>query len=119
MNYIKNFLWITGAVFILFLVSCRTKKEVVYFQLPSDTMPQTNIKWKNFQDKDTLSMQSYDPVIRHNDILEIFVSSINPEAASFFNPISGGSVTGNLARTNPEIAGYLVDVYGEIELPVI
>ena len=120
MNSYKNFLWVTSAVFLLFAVaSCRTKKEVVYFQESADTASKSSIQWKNFPKKDSSVFQTYDPIIRHNDILNIFVSSINPEAASFFNPVTGGSAMGNIARANPEIIGYLVDVKGEIELPLI
>jgi polysaccharide biosynthesis/export protein len=120
MNYIKNLLWMTGAVFLFFLVSsCRTKKEVIYFQPPEDTLRKTNIQWKNFPNKDSTGMKTYDPVIRHNDILNIFVSSINPEATSFFNPVSGGGALGSAIRANPEALGYLVDVNGEIEMPLI
>ncbi|MEP7171632.1 MAG: polysaccharide biosynthesis/export family protein, partial [Bacteroidota bacterium] len=97
----------------------RTRKDVIYFRAPDDTTSRSNIQWKNFPKTDTIGLQTYDPIIRQHDILDIFVSSINPEAASFFNPTSGGSGVQSLIRTNPEVIGYIVDVNGEIELPLI
>jgi len=120
MKNIKNLLWISCTVFAIFFASsCRTKKEVVYFQKPEDTASQSNIQWKNFPKGDSITLPLYAPVIGHNDILNIFVSSINPEAASFFNPVSSGNNQGNNIRSNPEILGYVVDINGEIELPLV
>jgi polysaccharide export outer membrane protein len=114
MNRIKYFLWIISAVFVIFLgSSCRSKKDISYFQAPKDTTSKSS-------GKDSLMVKPYDPIIRHNDILGIYVSSINPEASSFFNPVLGtGASTSNLTNTNSEISGYLVDINGEIELPLV
>ncbi|MEO5570194.1 MAG: polysaccharide biosynthesis/export family protein [Bacteroidia bacterium] len=118
MNYIKNILLATGVLFIIFVVSsCRTKKDITYFQPPEDTTAYAEFLLKN----DSVLSKPYSPTIRHNDILGIYVSSINPEATSFFNPTfgTGANSTSNSISTNPSISGYLVDVEGEIELPLV
>jgi polysaccharide export outer membrane protein len=121
MNFIRNLLLATGVLFIVFFSSsCRTLKEVVYFQVPADTASKANAEGKDSLKRDSLVIQDYTPIIRHNDILEIFVTSINPEATSYFNPLSGfGTGTTNILRDNPEVLGYLVDANGEIEMPII
>jgi polysaccharide export outer membrane protein len=121
MNFIRNLLLTAGVLFIVFFApSCRTLKEVVYFQVPSDTASKSNAEGKDSLKTDSLVIQDYTPIIRHNDVLEIFVSSINPEATSYFNPLSGfGTGTTNILRDNPEVLGYLVDANGEIEMPII
>ncbi len=93
-------------VSILFLLSsCLSRKETTYFQ---------KIDKKNATE-DTLSLQPiFEPKIQKNDILQIQVASINPEAASFFNP------TDNINGT-PEanLTSYMVDLNGEIEIPLV
>lgn len=116
MDNSKSFLW-SGYAIIIFIMlsSCRSQKDIKYFQVKEDTVAQSRINWKNFPKNDTLLLKTYAPVIHPNDILKIYVSSINREASSFFNPV----VSSEANSTAPEILGYLVDANGEIELPLV
>jgi polysaccharide export outer membrane protein len=77
---------------------------------------------------DTLTVATrYVPKIQPGDILSIQVSSLNPEASSFFNPYAAlaiadrGSAQPMVTSATPLPAqnGYLVDNMGTIELPVL
>lgn len=103
-NQIAAFLWLT--TFCLSMVACRPQREVIYFQKGETTDTKTT--------SDT-SIFKYEPVIRPNDILNIYVSSINREASSFFNPIEKSETT----SSSSEILGYLVNSKGEIDMPLI
>lgn len=98
------------ACLCLCLTGCISSKELVLFQ-------KTNA--------DTLAVASrYTPTIQPGDVLSIQVSSLNPEATSFFNPfavINQASQTQMLSANAPlpYIPGYLVDSDGNIEMPLI
>ncbi len=87
----------------LFFSSCLSRKNYDYFQNGNKTGEATvNLP------------EVYEPRITHNDVLNIQVASINPEAARFFNPAGTG--------TDPNISGltsYMVDLNGEIEIPLV
>jgi polysaccharide biosynthesis/export protein len=117
----------TFAVFFLlsvvFFSSCVSSKKAVYFN--------------NIQDTILLSTPvSVEPVIQKSDLLNITVSSLNPEASMVFNtpnvvtPMStnvGIGATGASTATTPisgtignsELMGYLVGPEGLIKFPVI
>ena len=94
---------IMAAILLLTLAtSCVSRKEIDYFQA-SDSA------------RSTIGLPgAYEPLIQANDMLEIRVTSINPEAASFFNP--GVSEGGQTANTGTE---YLVDKAGNIDVPLV
>jgi polysaccharide export outer membrane protein len=88
----------------LFLTSCGSSKDIVYFQ-----------------DADRVLNESYDDLsnyeikIMPSDNLLISVSALNPQAVEPFNTV-------NLARgysNNLEMQGYLVDDKGDINFPVV
>jgi len=101
------------------LSSCTSTKKIVYFQ--------------DLQDTSKISSQiineAYEVKIQPDDILEIIVSSINPEATAPFNlgsaittnyssaatPVTGS----NSAVANNNVTGYLVDKQGRIDFPVL
>ncbi len=63
------------------------------------------------------------PVIQNNDLLNITVSSLNPEASAVFNQPGGANNTNNsnmqpTATTTPA-NGYLVDGEGNIQFPFL
>ena len=97
---------------LLLAIGCVSPKQIVYFQPGSST-------------GDAMAMaEPYIPVIKPGDVLSIQVSSLNPEAASFFNPYTtaaAGSRVQTLTSNAvlPEMSGYLVSPTGEIELPLI
>ncbi|OIN58805.1 polysaccharide biosynthesis/export family protein [Arsenicibacter rosenii] len=98
------------ACLCLCLTGCISSKELVLFQKTT---------------ADTLTVASrYTPTIQTGDVLSIQVSSLNPEATSFFNPYA---VINQVSQTQastpnaslPYIPGYLVDNAGNIEMPLM
>lgn len=64
---------------------------------------------------DVISMNSVqDPLVQPYDLINIQVTSVNPEAARFFNP-----ATQSLGEDTGVPTSYMVDSLGEIEMPVI
>ena len=87
----------------LFLTSCSTKKEVVYFQ--------------NAKDFETLvNTDTFTPKFKINDIVSIFVSVYDETGRSVrpFNLIKGAEMSSNSTYID-----YLVDVEGNIDYPVL
>ena len=60
-------------------------------------------------------------VIQKNDLLNIFISSgVNPEASRIFNSASAGEGESIGETGRPvTVSGYLVDLEGNIEIPVL
>lgn len=96
-----------------FFASCTSSKKIVYFNNIQDTV---------------LTQQPYDlePIIQKSDLLNITVSSVNPEANIFFNtPNFTSSTAVNSGSTNNSgtpgssqpIMGYLVNPDGDIKFP--
>lgn len=106
-------------ILIALFSSCVNQKQMVYFQ-------------KGVNQSDTIKVaQAYVPTIQPGDILGIYISSLNPAASSFFNPFSSNvtiadntALSGNSLSTGQNSAanttqGYLVDVAGTIDLPLL
>lgn len=88
-------------VIVGLMSSCTPYKRITVFQAGKyDTL---------FQAVDT----TYMPIIAPNDILDIFVTSTSPEASKYFN--YSESPDNNMSMLN----GYLVDAYGEIQIPLV
>lgn len=93
------------------LSSCTSYKKVPYFRdLPEDKeLVQT--------------ISNYTPlIIQENDVLQIRVSSLNAEASMLFNNPEGSSFQslGNLPQQQQQqLSGFLVNRYGEVQLPYI
>ncbi|GAB1855600.1 polysaccharide biosynthesis/export family protein [Flavobacteriaceae bacterium MHTCC 0001] len=89
-------------VFLLSVVvfnSCKTKKDVVYFQ-----------NAKNFEtivDTDTFEVK-----LKVGDLVSIFVSTLDPALAQPYNPVVGGG-----AQATP--IDYIIDKDGNIDFPVL
>ncbi|MBU3024428.1 polysaccharide biosynthesis/export family protein [Zobellia galactanivorans] len=84
------------------LSSCATRKEVVYFQNTGD--------FETLVDKN-----SFTPKFKVDDLVSIYVSTLDSEASAPFNLFRGGSEGG----IRPEQVDYLIDKEGEIDFPVI
>jgi polysaccharide export outer membrane protein len=94
-------------VFLLSICcSCIPQKRFVYFQQKTDTVAST------------LFDSSFIARIHPNDILNIFVTSINPEASKYFNFSDRPELLGT-TPSSPTANGYLVDGSGNIQLPLI
>lgn len=92
--------------FSVLFSSCLSYKKIVYFQKKADAA----------------SIVSFDTtfvtVIHPNDILNVFVTSINAEASKYFN-FSDRPETIGTNSASPGANGYLVDANGFIQLPLI
>ncbi|AUD06178.1 polysaccharide biosynthesis/export family protein [Spirosoma pollinicola] len=92
---------------------CVSPKSIVYFQGEAETGSAVRMP------------EAYTPLIKTGDVLSIQVSSLNAEAATFFNPYTpmlvanGRTVQPSNTSGLPEMSGYLVSPDGEIELPLI
>jgi polysaccharide export outer membrane protein len=114
MNNFLSRILLVQAIFVI--TACRSQKDITYFQeSQSDDKPVSRFEWKNFPSKDTTKLVVYEPVIQPNDILKIYITSINKEASSYFNPL----LSADIRLDDPQASGYLVDSYGKIDLPVL
>ena len=97
--YIRTIVLLLGFVFI---TSCASRKEVVYFQDTGNF--ETLVNNNDFVSK-----------FKVDDLVSIHVSSLNPEASAPFNLFRGAAEGGFQAQQ----VDYLVDQAGEIDFPVI
>lgn len=109
----KKVVKFTCLLAMLIMSSCVTRKDMIYLQDMEDIYEYP-------------VMQKYEPVIQRDDKIKIIVSSKNPELALAFNiPGSGAGYTvdssGNISSSggSDKDAGYIVDVNGEIDFPII
>jgi len=88
------------------IASCSTKKEILFFQNPEKLESLEKIK-------------NFEPVFEVNDILHIKVSSMDEEVAIPFQMSTGGRSQGGGGQQNSSLMGYLVDIDGHIQFPVL
>lgn len=102
----------------LSLFACRSIEETTYFQ-ESQKNQKTDRRYPNL-DPNKIKVPEYIAVIKPNDILSVYVSSLSPEASSYFNTFtpSESSTREDFYSTRSSV-GYLVDAKGDIELPLI
>ena len=86
---------------LLFNSSCTSTKNVAYFS--------------NVGDTSYASRPPKDIPIQNNDLLNISISSLNPQASAIFN---ANSTVSNSANSEPT-GGYLVNSEGNIQLPIL
>lgn len=97
------------ALFVLAQSSCISYKHVPYFQ----DLPQNADTIANINNYKAI-------VIQKNDILNITVTSLNPEASAAFNPpTTSGSTQAGGSGSNAAATGYMVDQNGQVQLPYI
>lgn len=112
----------------IIFTSCVNQKQIAYFQ-------------KNANQPDTIQeATAYIPKIQPGDILSISIGSLNPIASSFFNPFSTMPITSDNANstgtsapgsgggggggsasslTQSAAPGFLVNVDGSIDMPIL
>lgn len=96
------------------MVSCVNSRKAIYFNNIQDTTVNS-------------SLTNVEPVIQTNDLLNISVTSLNPEATMVFNtpnittPVSATSsgTTPAAGYGTPQLMGYLVNADGTIKFPVL
>lgn len=109
----KRLFLIVLSLLCLFMTSCVNTKKVVYFNNIQDTTLQN-------------AGVNAESVIQKNDLLNITVSSLNPEASLIFNmpnQVSSLSAVTNatpaLTGGSQPLVGYLVSEEGSIKFPVL
>lgn len=100
----KKFLFVILS--LLIFSSCSTRKEIVYFQ-----------GVERIQSFD--SLRKFEPRIEVNDVLNINVSSLNDDVVEPFRMDINRSGSGGGSNNNAALQGYLVDVDGTIQFPVL
>jgi len=85
---------------LLLSQSCITRKDISYFQDIADTLSTQRIT------------RNFEAIVQPGDILSVHVTSLSPEASSFFNVV-GETADQQVANT------YLVNSAGNIEMPLI
>lgn len=104
------------------LFSCRSVTDVAYFQKNQTVNQEKKVTYPNFNNDKPKVIPNYENVIQASDILSIYVSSLSPEASSFFNsiaPLERNEQTSNSSFSTRTDIGYLVDAKGMIELPLV
>jgi polysaccharide export outer membrane protein len=110
---------VTVLVIILGFNACRPVSEVAYFQ-PDEKKGKPSRR--NAASTAPSTPISFEYHIRPGDILAIYVSSLSPEASSFFNtiaPIERNEQGGASSYSTRTDIGYLVDAAGTIVLPLV
>ncbi len=95
-----------ASLFLLFAVSCVSKKDIIYFQ--NDKIDQENVS------------NSYKTIIKPDDLLQITITALDIEAVRPFNLAAVTYATSsNSAVGVAQQQTYLVDTNGEIDFPVL
>ena len=107
MKSLKNLGSLVVALSFLLFSGCASSRKAVYFN---------DINKAEF----TAQVESLEPVIQSNDLLNISVTSLNAEASETFNTINNNVVRPTSANNNVvNAAGYLVDTEGYINFPYL
>ena len=101
MNKHKNY-YILSILFLLFLCSCVSKKELLYLQ-----------DLKNFNKSEVIFSKN---TLQENDILKIDVTSLEMEASIPYNKVSNVNNFGNSLQLL-QLNGYLVSMKKTINFP--
>ncbi|GAB3558507.1 polysaccharide biosynthesis/export family protein [Spirosoma fluminis] len=91
------------------LEGCTSAKRLAYFQ------------GAEVGDDTVAIPEPFIPTIKKGDVLSVQVSSLNPEASVFFNPVSMADNSTVASQNNPLVrtSGYLVANDGTIKVPLI
>lgn len=103
---IMNKLFFCAVITALFFQSCAFKKDILYFQ------DITQINGKLIDREESL--------VQSNDILQITVSTLVPEAASPYNSFASRNTNNTVNSLDVlKLQGYLVNSAGSIEFPIL
>lgn len=91
---------------VLCLSSCIDTRKATYFNNVKDTTYITSNAYSDW-------------MIQKHDILNITISSLNQQASEVFNLPNGPSANNNSISEKRQVAGYMVDNDGNIQLPMI
>ncbi len=101
-----NFLWICPVFLAVLFCSCLSQKKITYFQQKADTTQSVPY--------DTLFVTTIHP----NDIINVFVTSLNSETSKYFNFADRPDNASASLPGTPGANGYIVDAYGFVQLPL-
>lgn len=101
---INKVIYLLSLLSILFITSCGSRKEIVYFQTPEEL---------------TTKFEEYIPKIQPNDQLAIVFSAADPAAVAPFNGVSTMQTAANNPNISPYHPTYTVDEKGNISLPLV
>ncbi|MCT4603975.1 MAG: polysaccharide biosynthesis/export family protein [Marinifilum sp.] len=109
----RNFIYLMSLVIVMGLISCRSKKDLVYLQ---------DVEAEVLAPEFVAKVPEYK--IKTNDNLFVSIKSMNPEISQLYNPaqsMGGQQGTRNLYSQLPDqyLNGYQVDSNGNISLPII
>lgn len=101
---------------IILASSCGTNKKITYFKDIPDSVYQSA--------RNIPSLAYSDPLIQSNDILQISILTLDPQANNILTAANSTSYavqpgSANLPATASSVTGFLVDKNGLVELPVI
>jgi polysaccharide export outer membrane protein len=102
------------------LFSCTPTQRIAYFQDVPDTAKTNNVKYVNLP-------AFTSPIVRVDDILNVNVQTLDPQANMILNqgnlPIQSGITTPNpnspMMNNQNAVSGYLVNKNGDINMPYI
>ncbi|QHS63110.1 polysaccharide biosynthesis/export family protein [Chitinophaga agri] len=103
-DYLRYIFVVPVLICCFFFTSCVNTRKSVYF----NNLPDTVI---------APVKGNFEPVVHKNDVLQIVVSSMNPEDAIVFNTPSVTNTS--IAGSGNQATGYLVSQDGYIEYPVL
>lgn len=108
-SYGKLSLFAVILIFIVFSTSCVDQQKLKYFANLSDS-----------QVVHLPNLQRSQAIIMPDDILDIKIAGANESTAALLNTYSSNPTSGTSANSNTSnITGYIVDINGEIEFPII
>lgn len=100
---------------ILLLPACSSHKNIAYFRDIKDSVYNTPVA--------AVPTSFTDPKIQPNDILQVTIQTIDPQANNILSGNSGTYVTpatpGTQAVQQQQVPGFLVDKNGMIQLPLV
>jgi polysaccharide export outer membrane protein len=100
--------------------SCVTRKDITYFQtLDRKKIDTVNVDRKTNDEVSKLRTAKFEARIQPGDLLNISISSLNPEASSLFTFQSAGKTGAFDPSANIQAPGFLVDQEGNIQFPVL
>ena len=95
----KSKLLVAGIVMSMFITSCASRQDVVYFQ---------NAKsFETIVDTDTFTAK-----LKVGDVVSIYVSTLDPTVTQPYNLVRSAGAQG-------ELIDYLIDIEGNIDYPVL
>jgi len=94
---------------VIYLTSCTTTSQITttYFSETADTMIMLS------------KSEIPEPIIQKNDILSIYISSLNPEASAVFNAPNILATSTTTTTGSTSAGGYLVNIDGNLQLPIL